>query len=71
VEEKRDPVEVTVEEEAVMEEEGAVVAMVVEAEVGVEAMVVEAAVAAMEEGADMEAERAAEEASNAIEAQCP
>ena len=74
MEEKRDPVEATVEEEEVMEEEGEGVAedIAAEEEEGVaEAMVVEAAVAVMEEAADMEAVRAEEEASNVIGVQYP
>jgi hypothetical protein len=64
VEEKRDPVEATVEEEEVMEEEeeGEAEDTVEEGEVVAEAMVVEVA--------DMEAARVAEEASNVIGAQC-
>lgn len=69
-EEKRDPVEATVEEAEVMEEEGEAEDIAVEEEEAVAvAMAVEAAVAAMEEEADTGAARVAEEASNAIGAQ--
>jgi len=62
VEEKRDRVEATVEEEAVMEEEEDIVE---EAEVEAGAMAVEAGEAVMEGVADTAAARAAEEASSA------
>src|SRR2546422_2467580 len=64
-EEKRDRVEATVEEEAVMEEEGEE-DIVEEAEVEAEAMAVEEGEAVMEGVADTAAARVAEEASNAI-----
>src|SRR3989441_8752723 len=64
-EEKRDRVEATVEEEAVMEEEGEE-DIVEEAEVEAEAMAVEEGEAVMEGVADTAAARGGGEASNAI-----
>jgi hypothetical protein len=70
VEEKRDPAEATVEEEAAMEGEAAE-DIAEEAEVEAEDTAVAAVVAVMVGAEDMAAAvRAVEEASNVIEAQC-
>jgi hypothetical protein len=69
VEEMRDPVEATVEEEEVMEEEEEAGDIVEGAEVEAEAMAAEAAAVVMEGAVDMGAARAAVEASSAIGAQ--